>query len=352
MFQSVKRIICSVAPVRICDLGGWTDTWFAGHGAVCNLAVVPGVEVQATVAPRGDRPAPVTIAAADFGEQFALAPGDPGPPRHALLAAAVAEIPPPADVAIELRISSAVPAGCSTGTSAAVCVALLGALDRLRGGHATAHEIAYAAHRVETERLGLQSGIQDQLAAAYGGASFIEMFRYPHASVSPIPLAPATRYELERRLLLIFLGKSHSSSAIHEKVIAELEDEGASSPRTARLRGTAYAGRDALAIGDLAALGAAMIACTEGQIALHPALVSAQARALIAVAQRHGAIGWKVNGAGGDGGSLTLLCDPAPGARQRLAQALAAADPLARPIPITLSQEGLRVWEGHLKADI
>ena len=33
--QAPLRIINSVAPIRICDNGGWSDTWFAGHGKVC-----------------------------------------------------------------------------------------------------------------------------------------------------------------------------------------------------------------------------------------------------------------------------------------------------------------------------
>ena len=39
----------AVAPIRICDIGGWTDTWFAGFGAVFNIAVYPYVEVQIQV---------------------------------------------------------------------------------------------------------------------------------------------------------------------------------------------------------------------------------------------------------------------------------------------------------------
>src|ERR1044072_9937299 len=43
------KVITSPAPVRICDNGGWTDTWFARHGKVFNLAVRPHVEVQLEV---------------------------------------------------------------------------------------------------------------------------------------------------------------------------------------------------------------------------------------------------------------------------------------------------------------
>ncbi len=30
-------------PVRAADAGGWTDTWFAGHGVVCSVALGPAV---------------------------------------------------------------------------------------------------------------------------------------------------------------------------------------------------------------------------------------------------------------------------------------------------------------------
>ena len=34
-----SRIIQATAPIRVCDIGGWTDTWFATHGAIFNIAV-------------------------------------------------------------------------------------------------------------------------------------------------------------------------------------------------------------------------------------------------------------------------------------------------------------------------
>ena len=32
-----RYVITASAPVRICDCGGWTDTWFAGHGRVFHI---------------------------------------------------------------------------------------------------------------------------------------------------------------------------------------------------------------------------------------------------------------------------------------------------------------------------
>jgi len=43
--QSEAPLAHASAPVRTADVGGWTDTWFAGQGAVCNLAIPLRVHV-------------------------------------------------------------------------------------------------------------------------------------------------------------------------------------------------------------------------------------------------------------------------------------------------------------------
>ena len=88
-----------------------------------------------------------------------------------------------------------------------------------------------------------------------------------------------------------------------------------------------------------------MIANTDAQARLHPDLVSAQAQAAIDAARANGALGWKVNGAGGEGGSVTVLCGADPGTKRDLMRALHEADPRFRTIPIRLSRSGLRVWD-------
>jgi D-glycero-alpha-D-manno-heptose-7-phosphate kinase len=85
--------------------------------------------------------------------------------------------------------------------------------------------------------------------------------------------------------------------------------------------------------------------CTAGQAELHPELVSHDAWQAIEVARSQGALGWKVNGAGGEGGSLSLLCGPQPGAARRLAAARVATNPGLRPIPIRLCPWGARAWD-------
>jgi D-glycero-alpha-D-manno-heptose-7-phosphate kinase len=338
-----SRVIQATAPIRICDNGGWTDTWVARHGKVFNIAVRPLVSVRIEIFPRDSRDARVVLNAQNYGVRYAPALDAQSWGPHPLLEASFREIRPPGDVDIEVTIRSDAPGGASTGTSAAVVVALLGALDRLGGGRRTPQEIAAAAHAVETVHLGRQCGVQDQLCSAFGGANFIEISDYPHAVVTPLPLPDAIRHELQRRLALIYLGRPHSSSDVHEKVIENLARQGPDCAPLEALRAAAGQARDALVAGDFDALGRAMRDNTAAQAALHPELVHRDARRIIEIAGQHGAAGWKVNGAGGDGGSLTLLASARRGAKRAMVRAILQDNPSLVPIPIAISREGLRV---------
>jgi D-glycero-alpha-D-manno-heptose-7-phosphate kinase len=342
----LPRMITSTAPIRVCDNGGWTDTWFARYGKVFNLAVRPHVEVQLEVSRRIGDELQVIVNADNLG-----APPEGEARGGSLIEAAIERLGVPEEFAIRVSVFSEAPAGASTGTSASVTVALLGALDHLTPGRMSPHEIAYLAHSVETEALGQQSGIQDQLCAAYGGVNYIEIDDYPRASVSRVAASDEVLWELERRLSLIYLGKSHCSSDVHEKVIGELADLGPDCKQLADLRRTAEESRDALAAGDFNALGRAMVGNTEAQGRLHPEIIGRDAARVIEVARKHGACGWKVNGAGGEGGSVAILAgDSSRQARAMLAE-IESADPLYRRVAISLSPDGLRVWERTLDDD-
>lgn len=338
----MTRFLTAVAPIRVADLGGWTDTWFAGHGLVCSIAVRPGAEVRLTVS-EATGVGSVVVDAVDFGDRYDLRDGRG---RHPLLEACIDEVGVPPGVDLTVSVHSQIPPGASTGTSAAVSVALVGALTTLRGDRIVPATIAARAHLVETVRLGRQSGIQDQRSAAFGGINRIEMRAYPDdVAVRAIRLDDHVAQELEERLVLVFLGRTHVSSAVHEQVISGLEQ---ATPTQAAalldpLRAAAEAGATALEAGDLEGYGRALVANTEAQARLHPDLVSVDAAKAIRAARSAGAIGWKVNGAGGDGGSLTVLTGAGGEERHRVVEAIGAADAAFRVIPLTLDRSGLRV---------
>jgi D-glycero-alpha-D-manno-heptose-7-phosphate kinase len=289
----------------------------------------------------------VVIDAVDLGDRYDLA-DERG--RHPLLEGCVDEVGVPDDLDVTITIRSAVPPGASTGTSASVAVALVAGLSALRGETLAPDDVARRAWRVEAERVGRQTGIQDQRAAAHGGVNRITIRHFPDdVAVDPLDLAPSTVAGLEARLLLVLLDRPHASSTVHEAVIADLEAAGigAAAERLAPLRAAAAAGARALEDGDLAAYGAALSANTAAQAALHPSLVSAEATGIIGAARAAGAAGWKVNGAGGDGGSLTLLAgsaDPADATSTAgLSAAVGAVAPTAIVRTVRIDPDGVRV---------
>ena len=175
------------APIRICDNGGWTDTWFARHGRVFNIAVRPLVGVRIDVYPRGSRDAHVVIDARNYGTRYA-----PDLERVRVGTAPAARGRVPRDRATRRRRhrSDHRVEGAGWRVDGHLRCGARGAARRARSpgraGTATAHAIAGAAHAVETVHLRRQCGIQDQLCSAYGGVNFIEMSEYPRAIVSQL----------------------------------------------------------------------------------------------------------------------------------------------------------------------
>src|SRR5690606_34560147 len=123
---SPRRLVARV-PVRVADVGGWTDTWFGSPGRVCHLAVGPGVQVEAALVPGSSGGRPVHLSAPDVGIDLLVGPSDdgrwtaPGPGTEPLLEHAVAavleDVELPDGLIVELEVSAAVPPGASLGTS-------------------------------------------------------------------------------------------------------------------------------------------------------------------------------------------------------------------------------------------
>jgi D-glycero-alpha-D-manno-heptose-7-phosphate kinase len=344
--ERYARMIHARAPLRINDIGGWTDTWFARQGWILNMAVSPPVEVQIKAYKNKEkRKKRILVHTENYGESFWVSPEKPGPSPHPFLQFIISRIPPPADIKLEINLFSPVPAGISTGTSASVSVALLGALSFLRDRGFVLKDIVSLAHRVETEDLRQQSGVQDQLSAAYGGICHIHMYRYPFARVEKMALQPRVWEELNRRLCLIYLGRPHLSTAIHERVIARLEGGGPEWKTLARMKQLPELAKRYLLDGDLESFGGVMTENNECQRGLHPELVCLEADAIAETARKFGASGWKVNGAGGRGGSMTVLANRDDRLKRKMLREITALGKGIRPLPASLSQAGLEAWE-------
>ena len=95
--------------------------------------------------------------------------------------------------------------------------------------------------------------------------------------------------------------------------------------------------KEALYAGDLEELGRSMIRNTEAQSDLHQDLVGSHHRKTIEIAREFGASGWKVNGAGGEGGSVAILSHPDRARRRETIRAILESDTRYRHIPARLS---------------
>lgn len=328
-------IVKAQAPNRVLDFGGWTDTWFAGSGCVLNFAV--SLYAQVIIATRA-RPG-VSITAQDFGEIIHIAePGaEPYNGKHDLLKAAVNVM---GIDKLDAYVYADVPAGCGTGSSAAISVALIGALSMLTGEYYRPQQIGRLAHELETKELKIESGVQDQVAAAVGGISFHLIDPYPHVTTSPVRVSPEVAWELESRLVLVYTGERHLSSEVHEKVIGDYQ---AGSPATRKamdtLKTTPQLAATALWKGDFAEFAEIMNLNNGAQKALHPDITTEHIERIEEVARPAGAMGFKINGAGG-GGSVTVLCETSR--RRHVEEQIRAAG--YELLPCRFDWEGLRTW--------
>jgi len=329
-------IIEAIASNRVGDFGGWTDTWFARTGAVVNFAV----DLFARVTIQTRRRPGITIYAQNFGDVVEIPDLEKATyeHQHGLLIAALKVMK--IRQGLDVWISADVPAGCGTGSSAAVSVAMIKGLSVLGGEPLVAHEVARLAHLLETRELKIQSGIQDQIAAANGGINFIEMYEYPNAYISHIDLPEATRMELENHWVLVYEGARHLSSDVHLKVIAGLKKKGSKTQKAlGTLRTTANEAKKALLKGDLALLAGVMNVNNEAQKALHPEITTDNFEMIEDVARQNGAIGAMINGAGG-GGSILLLCRP--GRKFEVERALTKEG--FRVLPCRINPHAARAW--------
>ncbi len=349
-----RKRIRSRAPVRICDLGGWTDTKFVGHGYVLNFAV--DLFAHCLLSQPPPRKRPVTA----FGYRSYQTEADTSVRIQApdinrgvtagsvqdieydgsldLLKAAIKRMGP--ERGIEALVWADAPAGCGVGTSASVAVALVEGLAAFLQHPLAQHEVAQIAQRLETEELGLECGVQDQFASAYGGICFMEV-NYPDAVVSQVPVREDVVRELNERFLLVYTGQARLSDNVHRGVIANYESGDPTVRGAVRtLLETPQQMREALLRVDFKLAAEAINANWEAQKALHPSISTDLIEETFRVAFKHGATAGKANGAGG-GGSITFLVEP--GHEYSVRHALTEIEGL-QILPCNICFEGARSW--------
>jgi D-glycero-alpha-D-manno-heptose-7-phosphate kinase len=330
------------APVRIDFAGGWTDVArFAREsaGAVVNAAI--SIYSYASIRRHeGEEAAKkgIQIYAADFDLYIEAADirrleydGNADLIKAAIRHLNVAE-------SFFITTRSDAPPGSGLGTSAAMGVALIGALSRLVGRPLLSHEIAELASEIEREELHILGGKQDQYASAIGGIQFMEFFGET-VRAAPLRLSPRTELDLQKHLVVCYTEQSRLSGDIHEHVTdAFRKGDPNTTAAIANLKSIARVMKERLLLNDLEGFARLMSENWENQKRLHPSVTNERIDELFAIAAESGAAGGKACGAGG-GGCLVFIAQP--DREHILRQALRDAG--ARVLDFVLDHQGLQI---------
>lgn len=115
---------------------------------------------------------------------------------------------------IEITSIADVPQGTGLGSSSAFTVGLLNNLKCYKREYVSKGELAKMACELEINKLGNPIGKQDQYAAAYGGLNFYKFNEDGTVDVEPVLLEHDKYKQLEKNLIMLYVGGEHSASAI------------------------------------------------------------------------------------------------------------------------------------------
>ncbi len=125
---------------------------------------------------------------------------------------------------IRLTYESDLPARSGLGTSSSFAVGMLEAFYALKGQYADKRKLADDAIYLERTLCAESGGVQDQIAAAFGGLNRINFSRDGY-SVNPVIISPERKKQLNRSLMLFFTGFSRFSSDIQKGTEVSMKDK-------------------------------------------------------------------------------------------------------------------------------
>ena len=211
----------------------------------------------------------------------------------------------------ELRLTydADLPARSGLGTSSSFAVGMLHAFSALKGKTVTKRQLADEAIYLERVLCNEAGGVQDQIAAAYGGLNFIR-FDAEGYHVEPLQMREDMKEALNDRLLLFFTGFSRFSSDIQAETRKKLRDKTAELQEMTQL---AYEAAKVLSSAEqesgLAEFGRMLDHTWQLKRGISTGISTDTIDSMYAAGKAAGALGGKLLGAGG-GGFLVFYVEP------------------------------------------
>ncbi len=213
---------------------------------------------------------------------------------------------------LPLRITSFVdaPAGSGLGSSSALVVALVEAFRTYLGLPLGLYDVAHTAFEIERIELGLAGGKQDQYAATFGGANFIEFLAENRVIVNPLRVPSAQMNELETSTVICFTGVSRRSATIIEDQTRRMTGPGKDLADLHQLKADAIEMKLALLRGEIGHMAEVLNRSWEAKKRTASGISTALIETLWERGRAAGATGGKVSGAGGGGFMMFLVPPP------------------------------------------
>jgi D-glycero-alpha-D-manno-heptose-7-phosphate kinase len=209
---------------------------------------------------------------------------------------------------MEVHHDGDLPARSGLGSSSSFTVGLINALMALRGKYITKEDLATQAIYVEQELLKENVGSQDQISAAFGGFNKIEFRRNGTFEVSPMIVEKQRLSQLQSHLMLFFTGFSRIASEVAK---SKIENFGKKEAELKKMRLMVDQAIDILQSDNtnIEEFGKLLDESWRYKRTLSDKVSTAEIDEIYEAAQKAGAIGGKLLGAGG-GGFLLLFVRP------------------------------------------
>ncbi len=338
--------VTATAPCRV-DLGGTLDLATIGlplarlHPCTVNIALAARTIVTVAAG------APGWIRVRSDGFRPARFRPGQAPGDHPLgLMFAVADFFQ-AD-GVDIHIASGSPPRSALGGSSVAAVALVAAfgraLARSGAGERNRRQVALLAWRIETAAAGAVCGLQDQLAAVYGG---INAWYWSHAAeAAPFRrrrlAAPGGVAAFNRCLLVAYGGTPHVSLDVNGRWVRDFRRGGRHRRPWERIAALVHDFVAAWERGDLKAAAAVMNAETALRREMTPRVLDATGARLVEAAAAAGC-GARFSGAGGGGCIWALGPAPAIAGLRKTWQTVLASVPDAGLLEAGVDCRGLSV---------
>ncbi len=199
---------------------------------------------------------------------------------------------------IRLTYESDLPARSGLGTSSSFAVGMINAFYALKGKYADKRKLADDAIYLERVLCNEAGGIQDQIAAAFGGLNRID-FDANGYDVKPIIISPERKRMLNENLMLFFTGFSRFSADIQVTTGKAMSNKLAELAEMKRLVDEAEG--VLISKGDLNEFGRLLDYTWKLKRGISSAVSTDSIDALYTKAIQAGALGGKLLGAGGGG---------------------------------------------------